>query len=119
MVDASRAQRHEFERQVIRQLQAVFRSLPHDVAGAGVMSSVTDGDSLDIIVAARLLNRVARTGEEPLCVTDGALKGASPRVPQKAALVLCSPRTTSAVLRKANLASSDCTGSENLKTWWT
>ena len=38
------------------------------------MSSVTDDDPFDIKVAARLLSRVARMDEEPLCVTDGALK---------------------------------------------
>ena len=51
-VDAEPGQRHEFEGQVIRQLEAVFRSLPHDVAAVGVMSSVADGDPLNIRVAA-------------------------------------------------------------------
>ena len=73
-VDANPTQPHELERQVIRQLETVFRSLPHDIAVAGLMSSVTDGDPLDVNVAARLLSRVARTGEEPLRVADGDLK---------------------------------------------
>ena len=104
-VDASPGQRHEFEWQVIRQLQAVFRSLPHDVAAAGVMSSVTDGDPLDIIVAVRLLNRVARTGEEPLRVTDGALKPCL-RAYLKGGVGLVLRQDDFSGAEKANLASS-------------
>ena len=104
-VDASPGQRHEFEWQVIRQLQAMFRSLPHDVAAAGVMSSVTDGDPLDIIVAARLLNRVARTGEEPLRVTDGALKPCL-RAYLKGGVGLVLRQDDFSGAEKANLASS-------------
>ena len=104
-VDASPGQRHEYEWQVIRQLQAVFRSLPHDLAAAGVMSSVTDGDPLDIIVAARLLNRVARTDEEPLRVTDGALK-ARLRAYLKGSVGLVLRQDDFSGYEKANLASS-------------
>ena len=50
-VDAEPGQQHEFEWQVIRQLEAVFRRLPDDVAAAGLLSSITGGDPLDIKVA--------------------------------------------------------------------
>ena len=73
-VDAEPGQQHEFERQVINQLEAVFRRLPDDVAAAGVISSITDGDPLDIKVAASLLSRVARSDVEPLRVADDDLK---------------------------------------------
>jgi hypothetical protein len=66
--------RHEFEWQVMNQLEAVFRRLPDDVAAAGVLSSVTSGDPLDIKVAADLLSRVARSDVEPLRIADADLK---------------------------------------------
>lgn len=73
-VDEEPGQRLEFERQVIRQLEAVFRRLPDDIAAAGVISSVKDGDALDIKVASRLLSRVARLNVEPICIIDKSLK---------------------------------------------
>jgi len=73
-VDAEPGQRHEFEWQVMRQLEAVFRHLPDDVAAAGVLSSVTSGDPLDIKVAADLLSKVARPDVEPLRIADDDLK---------------------------------------------
>jgi NACHT conflict system protein len=73
-VDAEPGVRHEFEWQVMNQLEAVFRRLPDDVAAAGVLSSVTSGDPLDIKVAANLLSRVARSDVEPLRVADEGLK---------------------------------------------
>ncbi|MYE04830.1 MAG: NACHT domain-containing protein [Bacteroidetes bacterium SB0662_bin_6] len=66
-------QPHEVERQVIRQMEALFRGIPDDVAVAGVISAVTD-DASDIKVAARLLSRVGMAGKEGLHVTDGDLK---------------------------------------------
>ena len=72
--DAEPGRRHAFEWQVMRQLEAVFRRLSDDVAAAGVLSSVTSGDPLDIKVAAELLGRVARPDLEPLRVADGDLK---------------------------------------------
>ena len=69
-VDAEPSQRHEFERQVTRQLGDVFRRLPGDLVAAGVLSSVKVGDPLDIKVAADLLGRVARPDLEPLRVDD-------------------------------------------------
>jgi hypothetical protein len=73
-VDAESGVRHEFEWQVIHQLEAVFRRLPDDVAAAGILSSITCGDPLDIKVAADLLSRVARADVEPLRIADDDLK---------------------------------------------
>lgn len=73
-VNAEPGQRHEFEWQVMRQLEAVFRRLPDAVAAAGVLSSVTGGDPLDIEVAADLFSRVARSDVEPLHIADDDLK---------------------------------------------
>jgi hypothetical protein len=73
-VEAEPGVRHEFEWQVMNQLEAVFRRLPDDVAAAGVLSSVTSGDPLDIKVAADLLSRVARSDVEPLRIADADLK---------------------------------------------
>ncbi|MBI2770532.1 MAG: hypothetical protein HYX47_12975 [Burkholderiales bacterium] len=69
-VDAQPGVRHEFEWQVKNQLEAVFRRLNDDVAAAGVLSSVTSGDALDIRVAADLLSKVARSDVEPLRISD-------------------------------------------------
>ena len=73
-VDAEPGVRHEFEWQVMRQLEAVFRHLPDDVAAAGILSSITSGEPLDIKVAADLLSRVARSDVEPLRIADEDLK---------------------------------------------
>ncbi|MDP3244695.1 MAG: hypothetical protein Q8M83_03505, partial [bacterium] len=73
-VDAEPGQRHEFEWQVMNQLEAVFRRLPDDVVAPGVLSSVTCGDPLDIKVAANLLSRVARPDVEPLHIADADVK---------------------------------------------
>ena len=54
--------------------EAVFRRLPHDHVVAGVLSSVSSDDPLDIKVAANLLSRVARSDLEPLHVADADLK---------------------------------------------
>ena len=72
--DAEPGSRNKFERQVRRQLETVFRLLPGDLVAAGVLSSVTIGDPLDIKVAADLLNRVARPDLEPLHVADDELR---------------------------------------------
>ena len=72
-VEAAPNLRHQLERQVIRQLGALFRRLPDDVAVDGLLSSVTD-DASDRKVAAPLLSRVGMAGEEKLRITDGELK---------------------------------------------
>jgi len=73
-VDAEPDQRHEFEWRVFKQLEVVFRHLPDHVAAAGVLSSVTSGNPLDIKVAAYVLSRVARPDVEPLHIADDDLK---------------------------------------------
>ena len=75
LVDAEPGEWHDFERQVMRQVEALFCRLPDDVVAAGVLSSVTHGDPLDIKVAADLLSRVARPDLEAMCVTDEDLRG--------------------------------------------
>ena len=69
-VDAEPGQRHEFEWQLMRQLDTLFRSLPDDVVADGVLSSVVKGDPLDVKIAADLLSRVARPNLEPLRIAD-------------------------------------------------
>ena len=73
-LDTASGQQSEVERQVMRQLEGVFRGLPDDIAVAGIMSSVTVGDAVDITVAARLLSRVARSNTEPLRLANDGLK---------------------------------------------
>jgi hypothetical protein len=73
-VDAEPGQPHEFEWQVMRQLETVFRRLPDDVAAAGLLLCVTSGDALDIKVAADLLSKAARPDVEPLRIADNDLK---------------------------------------------
>lgn len=73
-VDAEPGVRHELEWQIMRQLEAVFRDFPNDIAAAGILSCVTSGDPLDIKVAAGLLSKVARSDVEPLCIADDDLK---------------------------------------------
>lgn len=73
-VDAEPGVRHEFEWQIMNQLEAVFRRFPDDVAATSILSSVTSGDPLDIKIAADLLSRVARSDVEPLCISDDDLK---------------------------------------------
>ena len=72
-VEAAPDLRHQLERQVIRQLGALFRRLPDDVAVDGLLASVTD-DASDRRVAARLLSRVGMAGEKELRITDRDLK---------------------------------------------
>lgn len=104
-VDAEPGQQHEFERQVMKQLEAVFRRLHDDVAAAGILSSVTSGDPLDIKVAADLLSRVARPDMEPLRIADDDLK-ARLRVYLKGSVDLVLRQDDFNGEVKANLASS-------------
>ena len=104
-VDAGPGQQHEFEWQVMTQLAAVFRHLPDDVAAAGVLSSVTSGDPLDVKVAADLLSRVARTDMEPLRVADDDLRERL-RAYLKSSVALVLRQDDFDGKEKANLASS-------------
>ena len=104
-VDVEPGQQHELESQVMRQLEAVFRRLPDDVAAAGVLSSVTSGDPLDIKVAADLLSKVARSDVEPLHIADEDLK-ARLRAYLKSSVDLVLRQDDFNGEEKANLASS-------------
>jgi hypothetical protein len=73
-VDADKAQRHEFEWHVMKQLEAVFRRIPDDVAVAGILSAATRGDPLEVTVAANLLSRVARSDMASLRIADEELR---------------------------------------------
>ena len=98
-------QQHEFEWQVLRQLEAVFRRLPDDHVAAGVLSSVSSGDPLDIKVVADLLSRVARSDLEPLHVADADLK-VGLRAYLKGSVDLVLSQDDFRGEEKANLASS-------------
>ena len=104
-VDAESGQQHEFEWQVINQLETVFRRFPDDVAAGGVISSITAGDPLDIKVATSLLSRVARSDVEPLRVADDDLK-ARLRAYLKSSVDLVLRQDDFNGEEKANLASS-------------
>ena len=104
-VDADPGERHEFERKLMRQLETVFRGLPDDVAADGVLSSVTNGDPLDIKVAADLLSKVARSDVEPLRIADPDLKTCL-RAYLKGSLDLVLGQDDFSGQEKANLASS-------------
>ena len=104
-VDVEPGERHEFEWQMMGQLEAVFRDLPDDVVAAGVLSSVTCGDPLDIKVTANLLSRVARSDLEPLHVADDHLK-ARLRTYLKSSVNLVLRQDDFNGDEKANLASS-------------
>lgn len=73
-IDADLHHRHEFEWQMMSRLRAVFRRLPDDVAGTGVLSAIKSGDPLDVKVAADLLGRVASFDVEPLRFIDDDVK---------------------------------------------
>ncbi|MFZ1730575.1 MAG: hypothetical protein WAV84_10670, partial [Bacteroidota bacterium] len=73
-VDAEPDQRHELEFQLIRQLEAVFSGIHDDIAVASVLSSVTNGDALDVNVATRLLSMVSRLDDGSLHIVDDELK---------------------------------------------
>ena len=98
-------QRCEFDWQVIRQLEAVFRGLPDGHVAAGVLSSVSSGDPLDIKVAADVLARVARSDLEPLHVADADVK-ARLRAYLKGTVNLVLSQDDFRGEEKANLASS-------------
>lgn len=104
-VDSELGQRHEFDGHVMWQLEGVFRHLPDDVAAAGILSSVTGGNSLDIKVTVGLLSRVARSDLEPLRIADDDLK-ARLRAYLKGSVELVLRQDDFNGEEKANLASS-------------
>lgn len=104
-IDAEPGQQHEFEWHVMRQLETVFRRLPGNVAAAGLLSSITSGDPLDIKVATSLFNNVARSDEDPLSIADDDLK-ARLRTYLKGSVDLVLRQDDFNGEEKANLASS-------------
>lgn len=69
-VDAEPGQRHELERQVMGQLDTLFRRLPDDAVADAVLSCVVNGEPGDINIAADLLGRITRPNLEPLRIAD-------------------------------------------------
>lgn len=104
-VDAEPGVRHELDWRMMRQLEAAFHHLPDDIAAAGILSSVTTGDPLDIKVAAGLLSRVARSDVEPLRIADDDLK-AHLRIYLKSSVDVVLRQDDFNGEEKANLASS-------------
>lgn len=72
-VDEDPDKRHELEPQIIWQLKALFRSFPGDIAAAGILSSASCGDPLDLTVASQVLSRIA-SDMEPLNISDDDLR---------------------------------------------
>lgn len=104
-VDSEPGQQHQFEWQVIRQLETVFRQLPDDQIAEGILSSVTCGNPIDIKITAELLSRAARPNLEPLRVVDADLK-ARLRTYLKSSIGLVLRQDDYNGEGKANLASS-------------
>ncbi|HEV7506086.1 MAG TPA: hypothetical protein VGS07_14350 [Thermoanaerobaculia bacterium] len=104
-VDAEPGVWHEFEWQIMHQLETLFRRLPDDIAVAGILSSVAVSDPLDIKVAADLLSGVARSDEEPLRIADDDLK-ARLRAYLKGSVEVILRQDDFDGKEKANLASS-------------
>lgn len=73
-IDAEPDVSHEAEWRRIDRLRSVLCGLTHDIAIAGILSSVTNGDTLDIKVTTDVLSRVARHDKEPLHIDDAELK---------------------------------------------
>ncbi|MEX3934823.1 NACHT domain-containing NTPase [Paraburkholderia phymatum] len=104
-VDEEHGQPHEFEWQIIGQFEAVFHHFSGDVAAAGVLLSVTNGDPFDIKVAAALLTKVARSDAEPFHIADNDLK-ARVRAYLKGSVDLVLGQDDFTGQEKANLASA-------------
>lgn len=103
-VEAGPGLQHDFEWQVMKQLESLFRHLPDDVAAAGILSSISD-TPLDIKVTVELLSRLARPDVEPLSIVDDNLK-ASLRAYLKGSVDLVLHQDDFNGAEKAKLASS-------------
>lgn len=57
VVNSEPAQGHEFERKVLRQLEALIGRLPDDTAAAGILSAAVSGEALDVSIATKILSR--------------------------------------------------------------
>ena len=69
-VDAEPDQRHEFEWQIISQLEALFGDLRNNIAVDGILASVASDDALDVNVATKLLTAGGRLVAEPLGIPE-------------------------------------------------
>jgi hypothetical protein len=103
---ASPDQKHDFERAVERQLEALFQALPVDAGIAGVLASLAGPpDPIDVEVTTRLLSRVARSDLEPITGLDPGLKAAMREYLKKSIAVVLAEDDFSGE-QKAALASS-------------
>ncbi len=104
-VDERPGQLHEIEWKVTSQLKDLLCSFDDDIIVTGILSSVTDGDPMDIKVAADLLSTVARSNLEPLCITNADHKERL-RTYLKESVDLVLTQDDFAGVEKANFASS-------------
>ena len=96
---------NQSEQEETMQLEEIFRRLPDDAAATGILSCVKIGNSVDIIVAADLLSRVARQHDEPLRLPDDILR-ARLRAYLKGSIDLVLTHDDFTGEEKANLASA-------------
>jgi hypothetical protein len=104
-INAQPRQRHDHEVQLQRQLEALFRRLPGDIAAAGILDAVTASDLMDILVTTDVLSRAARPDVERLSVSDRVLK-ARLRAFVKSGIEIVLHEDDFNGEQKANLASS-------------
>lgn len=74
-ITAAPDQRRDFEWEIERQLEVLFRALPLDVSVPGLLSALSEKDqAIDVEVIARLFSRVARHDSESIAGLDRRLK---------------------------------------------
>ena len=73
-IDSEPGQQLAFEPAPVRQVKDMFCVLPDEIGVAGILSSVTSGNPLDIKVAAYLLGRTSLFDLEPLDIADADLR---------------------------------------------
>ena len=104
-VDSKPNERQMVERRLMRQVRDMFRALPDDLGVAGIFSSVTSGDPLDIKVVADLLGHDFIFDIEPLDIVEAGLK-ARLRAYLKKSVGLVLAEADFDGVEKGNLASS-------------
>lgn len=74
-IAAAPGQRHEFEWQIERQLEALFRALPFDVSVAGLLTALSEEQpAIDVELVGRVFTRVARHDADSVRGLDSGLK---------------------------------------------
>ena len=73
-IDSEPGQQLAFEPAPVRQVKDMFCALPDEIGVAGILSSVTSGNPLDIKVAAYLLGWTSLFDLEPLDIADADLR---------------------------------------------